>query len=248
MELWPIYGNNVTNSVVAGIHLYNASNNVISENIITNNTRGMWLERSPMTQTNYNTIYRNNITSNQQGIYLDSSSGNYIYHNNFISNLQQVFTINSVNAWDYGYPSCGNYWSNYAGLDLYEGSYQNILGSDGIGDTPYVIDTNNRDRYPLVNPIEATCTLELRITYKTSDTFYATTYPTPGLYVCPASIVVVVNADPNLLRYWILDGSFLDGINPITVTMDTIHKLCAHLGWSLSKGMPSGGTINVLLY
>jgi len=35
---------------------------------------------------------------------------------------------------------------------LYSGPYQNETGSDGIGDTPYVIDENNRDRYPLMAP------------------------------------------------------------------------------------------------
>jgi outer membrane protein assembly factor BamB len=57
-----------------------------------------------------------------------------------------------MNVWDDSYPSGGNYWSNYAGTDLYSGPYQNITGSDGIGDTPYIIDANNRDNYPLMQP------------------------------------------------------------------------------------------------
>jgi hypothetical protein len=35
---------------------------------------------------------------------------------------------------------------------LYSGSYQNETGSDGLGDTPYVIDVNNQDNYPLIKP------------------------------------------------------------------------------------------------
>jgi len=35
---------------------------------------------------------------------------------------------------------------------LHSGPYQNETGNDGIGDTPYVIDENNRDHYPLMNP------------------------------------------------------------------------------------------------
>lgn len=54
--------------------------------------------------------------------------------------------------WDNGYPSGGNYWSDYKGVDLYSGPYQNITGCDGIGDTPYIIDEYNVDRYPLMNP------------------------------------------------------------------------------------------------
>jgi hypothetical protein len=66
-----------------------------------------------------------------------------------MNNTNQVST-NSVNTWDNGYPSGGNYWSDYNGTDLYSGPGQNITGSDSIGDTPYVINANNRDRYPKV--------------------------------------------------------------------------------------------------
>jgi hypothetical protein len=89
------------------------------------------------------------------GIELDSSSGNSIFHNNFIGNVKQVAPDSSVNTWDDGYPSGGNYWSDYNGTDTYNGPYQNLTGSDGIGDTPYVIDANNIDHYPLMNPHNA---------------------------------------------------------------------------------------------
>lgn len=48
--------------------------------------------------------------------------------------------------------SGGNYWGNYTGIDLYRGSFQNETGSDGIGDTPYLIGPGNRDNYPLMDP------------------------------------------------------------------------------------------------
>lgn len=57
-----------------------------------------------------------------------------------------------------GYPSGGNYWSNYATVDICSGQDQNFFGSDGIGDMPYAFDQNNIDRYPLmgiVNTFEA---------------------------------------------------------------------------------------------
>jgi hypothetical protein len=58
----------------------------------------------------------------------------------------------SVNVWDGGYSSGGNYWSDYDGTDLYSGPYQNETGYDWIGDFPYLFDQNNRDRYPLTQP------------------------------------------------------------------------------------------------
>jgi hypothetical protein len=65
-----------------------------------------------------------------------------------------TFVINPVTGRTIyvGYPSGGNYWSDYAGTALHRGPYQNEPNSDGIADTPYVIDTANADNYPLMNP------------------------------------------------------------------------------------------------
>ena len=67
----------------------------------------------------------------------------------------------SFNIWDDGYPSGGNYWSNYTDIDLYSGPYQNESGSDGIWDHPYVIDENNQDNYPIVPEFPSTVILPL---------------------------------------------------------------------------------------
>ena len=95
---------------------------------------------------------------------------NYIYHNNFMGT--QVFDPHT-NYWDNGYSSGGNYWSDYAGVDENRGENQNIPGSDGIGDTPYIIPgDNNRDRYPLMDPWPVAhlglATFELENLYKVS--------------------------------------------------------------------------------
>jgi len=71
-----------------------------------------------------------------------------------------------VNVWDDGYPSGGNYWSNYNGTDLYSGPYQNETGSDGIGDTPYTIDANDTDNFPIVNSWTNTTTSYVNVTRK----------------------------------------------------------------------------------
>ncbi|NWG11165.1 hypothetical protein HXY33_05385, partial [Candidatus Bathyarchaeota archaeon] len=69
------------------------------------------------------------------------SSNNSIYHNNFINNSNQAYSYNSINKWDYGYPSGGNYWSGYIETDS---------NNDGIGQEEYVIDAGNTDHYPLL--------------------------------------------------------------------------------------------------
>jgi len=99
-------------------------------------------------------IYGNNITNSfGYGIFLSNASDNLFYHNSFINNTRQVwfFGFNS-NHWDCDYPSGGNFWSNYKGTDEKRGDSQNQTGSDGICDTPFIIDPNNTDRYPLMTP------------------------------------------------------------------------------------------------
>jgi parallel beta-helix repeat protein len=135
-----VNGNNIANNW-DGIGLfYSSNNNNASGNNITNNGAGIWLDSSYN-----NSVSGNNITASaHDGIVLVSSSNNTIYHTDFINNApagSQVYSLDSTNVWDNGYPSGGNYWSNYPGTDR---------DGDGIGDTPYVIDANNTDRYPLM--------------------------------------------------------------------------------------------------
>jgi parallel beta-helix repeat protein len=139
-------GNDVANNDV-GIGLHSSCNsNIVSGSSITNSSgTGIAFESS-----SNNTVSGNDIRNNAGGIWLDNSSDNSIYHNNFVGNTQQVYTSVSTNLWDNGYSSGGNYWSNYTGIDLKSGPKQDQPGSDGIGDTPYIIDTNNTDHYPLM--------------------------------------------------------------------------------------------------
>jgi len=165
-----IYRNDITNSSGNGIELDSSSHNSIIENTVTGNgIYGIWFVLSYN-----NTASSNNMTANQNGVWLYGSSNNTlsgnniennimgigierydegyvpaenntICHNNLIDNTHQVSTFNYgfVNVWDDGYPSGGNYWSDYTGTDA---------NHDGIGDTPYVIDANNTDHYPLMVP------------------------------------------------------------------------------------------------
>jgi len=175
-----ISGNNITANNGTGISLQmSAHNSIIGNNIVENDGDGISLSSSysglgsinntihgnnitansfagiRLSDASNNTVFENNLTSNgRQGISLLYSSNNHIFHNNFINNSQQAYFHYSgyVNFWDNGYPSGGNYWSNYNGTDSYSGTHQNQTGSDGIGDTPYVINEDNRDNYPLMTP------------------------------------------------------------------------------------------------
>jgi parallel beta-helix repeat protein len=105
-------------------------------------------------KTEHNTIIENTAAANSKyGVYVDFSSDNMIYHNNFGNNLVAQFRIdNGANTWDNDYPSGGNYWSGYTGVDLFSGPHQDIRGGDGIGDTPYGMVGNDKDNYPLMHP------------------------------------------------------------------------------------------------
>jgi parallel beta-helix repeat protein len=143
--------NNLTLNIQSGIRLYNSNyyNKIFKNNITANNGYGIELAYL----NSNNNISENDIANNNLGVYSIYSSGNLIFHNNFVNNTDQASNYQSTNVWDNGYPSGGNYWSDYTGVDLYSGPNQDIPGSDGIGDTPYVIDADNRDRYPLMNAV-----------------------------------------------------------------------------------------------
>jgi parallel beta-helix repeat protein len=137
-----------------GMYVYDSTNSTIDNNVISyNGRRGIHFLYS-----SYNTISSNIISySGETGIYLFSTVGtrpgnNTIYHNSIVNNTLQAFDNTHLNQWDDGYPSGGNYWSDYAGVDLKSGPNQDLPGSDSIGDTPYEIDFDSEDRYPLMSP------------------------------------------------------------------------------------------------
>jgi len=144
-----IIANNLISSSRTGIFINASSGQTIVNNTISGNRDGIvirWL-------TTNTTVVGNRIINNDRGIWmLVLSSGNTIYHNDFVGNTVQS-DDNFTNTWDDGYPSGGNYWSDYTGVDGNNGPNQDQPGSDGIGDTPYSIpDGSNKDGYPLMTP------------------------------------------------------------------------------------------------
>ena len=156
IKLWEGNNNSISNNIISsntyeGIDL-RGNNNSISENNISNNYYGIYLYES-----NNNSISNNNINSNYwYGISLYESNNNIIYLNNFMDNTYNAFSYGSTNIWNstekitYTYRGSkfenymGNYWDDYKGSDA---------NGDGIGDTPYSIDSD-KDNYPLMRPFE----------------------------------------------------------------------------------------------
>jgi len=155
-----VFGNNVMANAYYGIRLANSSYNFVSENdVIRNLDGGIFLSLysscniisgnyiSPggggvwIWDSNNNSFVGNVVENVMHAIDLSRSSNNYVYYNSFMNETIHVSIRNSVdNMWDNGFE--GNYWGNYTGEDT---------DGDGLGDTPYIIDENNQDDYPLMN-------------------------------------------------------------------------------------------------
>jgi len=163
--------NNIENCREQAISIFDScKNNSITANNIKNNRGGIWFEY-PTRYTdeyysNYNKIIRNNIdsntdwgillqptvqnifsenniTNNGKGVRLNAhGNSNEFYLNNFKNNTLDIEQWGNATNWDNG--TIGNYWDNYNGIDN---------NGDGIGDTPYIINDNNQDNYPLMNPV-----------------------------------------------------------------------------------------------
>jgi len=139
-----------------GIYFASSNNNTVTSNVISENEgNGARLEGSSGNIIADNTISLHTEKTGYGGVGIEviNSNGNFVHHNRFVNNTQQANSTNSVNVWDDGYPSGGNYWSDYNGSDFYSGPYQNVTGSDLIGDTLYNIDANNTDCYPLITEV-----------------------------------------------------------------------------------------------
>jgi len=132
--------NTIGNVMVAGIGVSSGSFNItIAENHLADiGMFGISIEHG----SDNSSVYRNTVMESYNGINIVYVSNSVFYQNNFINNTHQVnmYAAGYANDWDNGFD--GNYWSDYTGADG---------NNDGIGDTPYVIDADNIDNYPLMN-------------------------------------------------------------------------------------------------
>lgn len=138
---------NHISSCVEGIQLIGSHDNTVTENTIKDCMRVTINVGIRLQNSDRNTVIRNNITRSGTGLTIYASNNNTIYHNNFLYNDVQI----SANEWyalTFGHNVSvntinENYWSDYNGTDT---------DGDGIGNTPYIIDENNQDNNPLIEP------------------------------------------------------------------------------------------------
>ncbi len=121
-----------------GIYLDASSNdNTVSDNTFTDNNYAIRIKGSTI-----NTVVKNQIINNMHGLYYCcGAKSNLAYNNIFINNSNWNANDYLSNTWDNG--KIGNYWDDYNGVDN---------DGDGIGDTPYDINLEKADMFPLMQP------------------------------------------------------------------------------------------------
>jgi nitrous oxidase accessory protein len=145
-----ILENEISENGVVGVFLQSGSGyNLIRGNEIADNSDfGIQIQEG--TDGN-NTILENNVSGSQKGIFVNTY-GNHVY-NNRIFDCVIPAEDRGVNQWYAAYPEGGNFWGDYIGSDEFGGPGQNVSGSDGFADLPYVINERARDVYPIMGDV-----------------------------------------------------------------------------------------------
>jgi nitrous oxidase accessory protein len=106
-----------------GLLLKDCIDSLAEQNVILNNTRGIFLDGA-----HRNVLRRNLVAYNDVGVFFYASAlKNRFSENDFIGNLSTLYTVGRAKA-DWTPDGVGNYFSDYAGYDL---------DGDGRGDTEH---------------------------------------------------------------------------------------------------------------
>ncbi len=217
------YTNTFTES---GEFRVNGNNNIICKNILDHYGSGLIIigygNKAMLNNITYcrigiapsadSIIYANYIAHNEwtinsrNAIINPNGNLNFLTHNNFVNNHYYtvqtlVMPNNTMDYFDNGV--VGNYW------DIYQGVDNNF---DGIGDSPFYLDSNHLDRFPLIAPFD----------FSTVEEVFPDWLIMPSIdVVSPKSVTystanVSVDFVLNKQMSWV--GYSLDGIENRTVT------------------------------
>jgi parallel beta-helix repeat protein len=139
--------NRILNHTTVGVSLGHCARISVCNITSTGNYYGLLMQES-----NNNTINGSLFANSDTGCVLFDCDDNKIYRNSFIDNNYSAYDNTYTNRWNETYPTGGNYWSNYSGLDQFCGPSQDIVGSDSIGDDPHMSYGSVFDNYPLMYP------------------------------------------------------------------------------------------------
>ncbi|MCI4365826.1 MAG: right-handed parallel beta-helix repeat-containing protein [Thermoplasmata archaeon] len=143
-------GNNFSNDSAPGVttlFLLDVGGFSVTGNTLASDQRALYVAGTSRGVIVGNRFLSDNLSFDIEGL-VDAQT----YHNDFLSDGGWTILNSPTLTWDNGYPAGGNHWSNYTGVDRFNGPYQNRAGSDGIGDTPMLLNRTNVDRYPLMTP------------------------------------------------------------------------------------------------
>jgi len=135
--------NAVSDNTCRGITVKSSSLNIISGNKVAgSHPCGIMVGHN----SSYNLFYANYISGFAASVAFTGAENNTFYHNNFVNNADEpvaIYVEPAHNFWDNDKE--GNYWDEYNGTDA---------DRDGIGDTPYILNGDNNDNYPLMFPYD----------------------------------------------------------------------------------------------
>jgi hypothetical protein len=184
------------NSIKAGLVLLGYSYVVCKNNI-----------KSGISVLSYNSTYCGNTIELEYPIVWRNDANNVFYHNNFYGDTEiRVWREEGMKRtyWDNG--KVGNYWSSYVGLDL---------NFDGIGDTPYIVDADHIDRYPLMIPFNIS-SVPIELPKWALPPSVHLTSPKDTTYTSAnVTLEFTVNKQTSLMGY------SLDGRDNVTITGNT---------------------------
>ncbi|MBX5328617.1 hypothetical protein HM003_04610 [Candidatus Bathyarchaeota archaeon A05DMB-5] len=222
VRLYGSSGNNLSCNRVFdngyGVYLYAGSDgNVVKGNVVSDNSFGVYVAHSTGNVIEENVV----ANSSMYGVTLRLAGGNVLFHNDFVGNHWQFDVSDaSANVWDDGFPSGGNFWSDF--LERYPNATE--IDASGVWDTAYFMNSGNVDLYPLVRRFNVAV---YGLTVGSSAG--GSTMPAPGVYNLTEGSVVFVHAVADVgfsFDYWLLDG-VVRRENPVSVVMDGVHVLWA---------------------